>query len=83
MYGILKEKEGSVHIHNHIYAQRIYNYLSSKIESSIEIGNYNYKDAFLQPDGYLDFPKLMLKFQEFMRKEYSKKDLPIKEESIN
>lgn len=79
MYGILKEKEGSVHIHNHIYAQRIYNYLSSKIESSIEIGNYNYKDAFLQPDGYLDFPKLMLKFQEFMRKEYSKKDLPFLE----
>ena len=75
MYGIFKEKDGAVHIHNRIYEQRIYNYLSSKIETTIDMGNYNYKDAFLQPDGYLNFSKILIKFQDFMRKEYSKKDL--------
>ncbi|KPA16041.1 AAA-ATPase [Candidatus Magnetomorum sp. HK-1] len=79
MYGILSEKKGAVQIHNRIYEQRIYNYLSSKIETSIDIGNYNFKDNFLQSDGHLNFSKILIKFQDFMRTEYSKKDLPFLE----
>ena len=79
MYGVLSENEGAVKIHNRIYEQRIYNYFSSKIETSIDIGNYNFTDNFLLTDGNLDFSKILIKFQDFMRNEYSKKDLPFLE----
>ncbi|MBF0227810.1 MAG: AAA family ATPase [Desulfobacterales bacterium] len=74
MYGVFGPKEGIVKVHNRIYEQRIYNYLSSKLETSMNIGSYNFRDNFLQADGYLDFSKILIKFQEFMRKEYSERD---------
>ncbi|MBF0103673.1 MAG: AAA family ATPase [Desulfobacterales bacterium] len=76
MYGIFNnDYKNTIKIHNRIYEQVIYNYLSSKMETTLKAASYNYRDNFLQPDGYLDFSKLLLKFQEFMHKEYSEKDL--------
>jgi hypothetical protein len=43
LYGILKNDDGLVQIHNRIYEQRIYNYLSSKLEIDLDMGNYNYQ----------------------------------------
>ncbi|MBF0224811.1 MAG: AAA-like domain-containing protein [Desulfobacterales bacterium] len=74
MYGIFRENY-KVKIHNRIYEQLIYNYLSSKLETSMDIGSYNFRNNFLQADGYLDFSKILIKFQEFMRKEYSERDI--------
>ncbi len=34
LYGILKEEEGRVHIHNRVYEQIIYNYMTSKLTSA-------------------------------------------------
>jgi len=34
IYGILKEEKGKVKIDNRLYAQRIYNYMASKLETS-------------------------------------------------
>ncbi|MBF0224812.1 MAG: AAA family ATPase [Desulfobacterales bacterium] len=73
MYGIFRENY-KVKIHNRIYEQLIYNYLSSKLETSMDTGSYNFRDNFLQEDGYLDFSKILIKFQEFMRKEYSERE---------
>ena len=37
LYGILKNDNGLIKIHNRIYEQRIYNYLSSKLETSVDM----------------------------------------------
>ena len=73
-YGIFKEMDRKVKIHNRIYEQRIYNYMISKVETSTDIKGYNFRDNFLLPDNSIDFEKVLLKFQEFMKKEYSTRD---------
>jgi hypothetical protein len=37
IYGILKKDQGKTWIHNHIYEQLIYDYMSSKMEMSDDI----------------------------------------------
>lgn len=37
------------------------------------MSDYNYKSFFIKEDGTLDVKKILLKFQEFMKKEHSKK----------
>ena len=73
-YGIFKEENGKLRIHNRIYEQLIYNYMSSKLELSTDMGGYNFRDNFINTDGSLDFEKILMKFQQFMKKEYSEKD---------
>ncbi|MBM7557290.1 AAA-like domain-containing protein [Halanaerobacter jeridensis] len=74
LYGILKNDNGLIKIHNRIYEQRIYNYLSSKLETSVDMSTYNYRDSFITKEGYLDFEKILNKFQLFFKEQYSKKD---------
>ncbi|WP_039655881.1 AAA family ATPase [Clostridium tyrobutyricum] len=72
-YGIFKNEKGQLKIHNRIYEQRIYNYMSSLIETSTDVSFYNEKSNFINKDGNLDIKKVFIKFQEFMRHEYSEK----------
>ncbi|MBU0766154.1 MAG: AAA-like domain-containing protein [Bacteroidetes bacterium] len=72
MYGIFRD-EGIVKIHNRIYEQRIYNYMSSKIETSMNIDSYSYRENFIK-NRKLDFEKLLVKFQLFMKEQYNEKD---------
>ncbi len=74
LYGIFKNESGIVKINNRIYQQLIYSYMSSKLETSTEVGNYNYRNNFITTDSNLNFEKILLKFQEFMKKEYSSRD---------
>lgn len=74
LLGILSDSDGGVVIHNRVYEQRIYNYMSSKIETSTTMEGFNYRDNFLQEDQSLDFEKILLKFQEFMMLQYSEKN---------
>lgn len=74
LLGILSDSEGGVVIHNKVYEQRIYNYMSSKIETSTTMEGFNYRDNFLKDDTSLDFDKVLLKFQEFMKLQYSEKN---------
>lgn len=73
IYGIFKNENGKIKINNRIYEQRIYNYMSSLIEIAVNIGNYNYRDIYIKEDGSLDIRKILLKFSEFMKHEYSEK----------
>ncbi|MDR3593996.1 AAA family ATPase [Clostridium sp.] len=73
MYGIFKNYNGKVKIHNRIYEQRIYNYMSSLIETTTNLGDYNERAKFIKDDGNLDVKKMLIKFQEFMKHEYSDK----------
>lgn len=78
LYGIFKEKNDKVAIHNRIYSERIYNYMSVNLMienlSNKRIDNYNFRDNFIKSDKSLDMEMVLLKFQEFMKKEYSSKD---------
>jgi hypothetical protein len=74
MYGILKEENGNCRINNRIYEQLIYNHLIIKTirnDKDALMSKYNYRSNFINPDGTLDIRKVLIKFQEFMKHEYS------------
>ena len=75
IYGILKEENGLVKVSNRIFEQRIYNYFISKLENNIDnITPYNFRDNFINIDGSLDMDKILIKFQQFIKEQYSDKD---------
>ena len=73
MFGIFKNNNGKLSIHNYIYSEIIYNYMSSKIETSSNL-SHNFKDNFIQKDKSLNFKKVLQKFQQFMKEQYSERD---------
>lgn len=49
--------------------------MSSKIETSMRIDSYNYIDNFINiKNNSLDFEKVLIKFQQFMKEQYNKKE---------
>lgn len=53
----------------------IYNHLTAiKARESENISSYNFRDKFLTPDNGLDFEKILLSYQKFMKEQYSHKD---------
>lgn len=76
IYGILKEENGVCKINNKIYEQLIYNHMMIKVirkDKYAIMSEYNYKSNFINSDGDLDINKILIKFQEFMKHEYSEK----------
>ncbi len=74
LYGVFK-RNGNVKIHNRIYEQLIYNYMASNVEVGLrKASEYNFENQFYLPDRELDVETILLKFQEFMRMEYSDQD---------
>ncbi|MCD2345251.1 GxxExxY protein [Clostridium guangxiense] len=71
IYGIFKEDDNKVTIHNRIYEQIIYNYMISKIEAKVKMSNYNFRDNFIIDNDALDLQKILLKFQQFIKEQYS------------
>jgi hypothetical protein len=74
MYGILKEENGRAKVHNRLYEQRIYNYMSSKMETSAADIVNSVTESYLDETGKLDVEKIFSKFQEFIKEQYSEKD---------
>lgn len=72
-YGFFRNENGKVKIHNRIYEQRIYDYMSSIIETDTDLSFYNERAQFITETGSLDIKKILLKFQDFMKHEYPKK----------
>ena len=74
IFGILSERDNKVSISNRIYEQYIYDYLSSKIEVSNNVlEKYNFKSDFIEGNG-LNIEKILLRFQQFMKDQYSEKE---------
>lgn len=72
LYGILKEDNGTVKVSNRIFEQRVYNYFTSKLENNIDkMITYNFRDNFICNDGSLNMEKILFKFQQFMKEQYS------------
>lgn len=75
MYGFLKEEKNRCKIHNKIFEQYIYNHLTAiKARESDSISNYNFRENFLTKDNGLDFEKIILSYQRFMKEQYNDKD---------
>lgn len=76
IYGILKEKDGVCKINNKLYEQLIYNHMMMKVirqDKKSVMSQYNYKSNFIKEDGNLDVKKILIKFSELMKHEYSAK----------
>ena len=72
MHGIFKD-EGQIKIHNRIYEQLLYNYMTAKTTVSLKSA-HNFAGHFLLDDDTLDMPAVLLKFQQFMKEEFNEKD---------
>ncbi|MCP4156937.1 MAG: AAA family ATPase [bacterium] len=74
IYGIIRKEDYKAKIHNRMYEQRIYNYMASKVETSEEAALKTVSSSYITKTGKLDIEKLIRKFQEFMKEQYSQKD---------
>lgn len=73
IFGYFKNYNGKVSISNRIFQERLYNYFSSKLENKTDMSLYNFKDNFIKK-GELDFEKILLRFQQFVKEQYSSID---------
>ncbi len=74
LHGVLKEENGGLAVHNRLYEQLIYNYMSSQLETSGTVRFHPVSGEYTREDGSLDIEKVKRKFQEFMKEQYGKKD---------
>ncbi|MDD3051899.1 MAG: AAA family ATPase [Candidatus Cloacimonetes bacterium] len=75
-YGILKNQNGITAIHNKIFEEYLTNHFTAKIARSATRGNIqSTQEPYIKHDGRLDFPKVLLKFQEVIKEKYSSSDL--------
>ncbi|MDZ7876664.1 MAG: AAA-like domain-containing protein [Saprospiraceae bacterium] len=72
MHGIFKDT-GQIKIHNRIYEQRLYNYMTAQTTIALK-SHHNYAGHFVLDDGSLDMQAALLKFQQFMKEEFNQKD---------
>ncbi|MCP5051338.1 MAG: AAA family ATPase, partial [bacterium] len=76
LYGILTRGEGNkTKIHNRLYEQRIYNLMSSNLEISKSSPFRAVSSSYIQADGSLNIEKAIQKFQDFMKEQYSSRDM--------
>ena len=73
LHGILKNGQG-VRIHNRIYEAIIYDYMASKAKSKVLFTPYTLGKDYCLPDNGLNMETVLLKFQAFMKEQYSQKD---------
>ncbi|MCU0286869.1 MAG: AAA family ATPase, partial [Acidobacteria bacterium] len=75
-HGVFRDDNGRLRIHNRVYEQRIYNYMASKVETSSNMGHYNFRGHFLDNSGnQLNMKEVMFRFQIFLKEQYSEKDV--------
>jgi hypothetical protein len=78
LYGIFRRKQNTVDIHNRIYQEQIYNYMTTNLEIQTlihtRLSDYTFQDNYVLPDNSLNIEKVLFKFQEFMKHEYSQRD---------
>jgi energy-coupling factor transporter ATP-binding protein EcfA2 len=73
LHGIFRNGQG-VSIHNRIYREIIANYMTVKAITEKKSLHIEATESYLLANNELDMRKVLLKFQELMQMEYSKKD---------
>ncbi|WP_315971118.1 GxxExxY protein [Clostridium botulinum] len=75
MFGYLvKDKNNNTTVSNQILKEVIYNYMISKTDTRT-MSKYNFKDNFINEDNTLDMENVLLRFQQFMKENYSSRDI--------
>ena len=72
-HGIVRNGQGLT-IHNRIYREVILNYMTVKLLTEQRPLSIEISESYQLPNNGLDMRKVLLKFQELMQLEYSKKD---------
>ena len=73
IFGYCVHSEGKTKISNRIFEQFLYNYFSAILERTTNVKEYNNKTDFIEGNG-LNIEKIMLRFQQFMKEQYSPLD---------
>ena len=73
LHGIFRNGQG-VRIHNRIYQELIYHYMTSKTKSRLIMGDYTFSPNFRLAENRLNMEMVLTKFQAFMKEQYSKHD---------
>ncbi|MCU0341055.1 MAG: hypothetical protein MUE30_14330 [Spirosomaceae bacterium] len=73
LYGVFV-RNGNLKIHNRIYAEVLVTYMTVKTLEKQEISGMEAGWAYKNRDGSLNMESVLLGFQSFMKKEYSRKD---------
>jgi hypothetical protein len=71
--GIFKNGRG-IRIHNKIYEELIYHYMTSKVKTNFSFSDYTSNKNFKLANNVLNMELALLKFQAFMHEQYSKHD---------
>ena len=71
-FGYFKDEDGKVKISNRLLEQRLYNYFITNLKLR-NVAGYNIKANFIEGTG-LNIEKILIKFQEFMKEQYSSID---------
>ncbi len=76
LYGVFSQEAGDLKIHNRLYEQLIYDYMSINliVSGAISLSKYDTLSHYLLADGSLDMERVILKFQQFMAEQYAIKD---------
>ena len=78
--GIFKNGQG-IRIHNRMYQELIYHYMTSKTKSGLMLGDYTSNPNFRSANNQLNMELVLTKFQLFMQEQYSTKDRTFLERS--
>jgi hypothetical protein len=70
---LIADKDNTVTVSNQIIKEVIYNYMISK-NNITNMSSYNFKDNFITSENGLNMEKILLKFQQFMKENYSTRD---------
>ncbi len=75
LYGIFDYEVGNgLKIHNRIYSELIFNYMTSKIKRQVSMEGLESKSEYVLPDNQLNLSKVLDRFQRFMQEQESNKD---------
>ena len=74
LYGIFVNRNGLIAIHNRIYREVIVDYMTDKMHQEQLALGADFGSGYKNPDKSLNMETVLLKFQAFMRTQYSKRD---------
>ena len=70
---LIVDNDNNVEVSNQILKEVIYNYMISKTNVA-NMSGYNFKDNFIVSNNGLNMESILLKFQQFMKENYSTRD---------
>ncbi len=75
MFGyLIKDENNNIAVSNQIFKEVIYNYMISKADT-VAMSRYNFKDNFIMEDNTINMERVLLRFQQFMKENYSTRDM--------